>query len=67
LYRKYGVRECWLVDLDGSGVMVMDFTGAMPVQRESIGPDPIISTVLPDLQITVYDVFVEKRPSPRYP
>src|SRR4029453_9078561 len=31
LYRKYGVRECWLVDLDGSGVMVMDFTGAMPV------------------------------------
>jgi hypothetical protein len=33
----------------------------MPMPRESIGPDPIVSTVLPDLQLTVYDLFIEKR------
>jgi Uma2 family endonuclease len=65
LYRQYGVRECWLVDLYGNAVMVMDYTGAIPMQRESIGPDPILSTVLPDLQLTVHDIFLEKR-RPRY-
>src|SRR5262245_27648731 len=50
LYRRYGVRECWLVDLSGIAVIVIDHTGATPMQRESIGPDPIVSTVLPELQ-----------------
>jgi Uma2 family endonuclease len=60
-YRQYGVREYWLVDLYGNSVTVMDFTGAMPLQREAIGPDSVVSSVLPDLQITVYDIFLEKR------
>ena len=61
-YRQYGVREYWLVDLYGSSVTVMDFTGAIPVRHETIGPDPIVSSVLPDLRITVYEIFFEKRP-----
>ena len=56
-YRQYGVRECWLVDLYGDGVTVVDFTGASPVARVAKGVDSIRSTVLPDLELSAFGVF----------
>jgi Uma2 family endonuclease len=57
-YRQYGVRECWLVDLYGNSVTVMDFTNATPIERVVKGPDAIQSSVLPDLQLTTYGIFL---------
>lgn len=56
-YRQYGVRECWLVDLYGDSVTVVDFTGASPVARVAKGVDSIRSTVLPDLELSAFGVF----------
>jgi len=57
-YRQYGVRECWLVDLYGNSVTVIDFTGATPIERVAKGPDAIKSSVLPDLQLTAFGIFL---------
>jgi Uma2 family endonuclease len=57
-YRQYGVRECWLVDLYGNSVTVMDFTGATPVERIARGPDSITSLVLPQLRLTAFGIFL---------
>jgi len=57
-YRQYGVRECWLVDLYGNSVTVMDFTNATPIERVVKDPDAIQSSVLPDLQLTTYGIFL---------
>lgn len=54
-YRQYGVRECWLVDLDS--VSVFDFTGTEPEARIAQGFDPIRSTVLPDFTASVLSLF----------
>jgi Uma2 family endonuclease len=56
-YRQYGVRECWLVDLYGDSVTVVDFTGASPVTHEAKGVESIRSTVLPELELTAFGVF----------
>lgn len=56
-YRQYGVRECWLVDLYGDCVTVIDFTGPSPVTRFAKGVDLIQSTVLPDLELSAFGVF----------
>lgn len=56
-YRQYGVRECWLVDLHGERVTIVDFTGASPVQRVAKGVDTARSTVLPELEVSGYRVF----------
>ena len=56
-YRQYGVRECWLVDLHHEQVTVMDFTGAMPVERVVKGITALRSSVLPDLQTSGFGVF----------
>ncbi len=56
-YRQYGVRECWLVDLYGDSVTVVDFTGASPETRVARGVDSIRSTVLPDLELSAFGVF----------
>ena len=57
-YRQYAVRECWLVDLYGNSVTVMDFTGGTPIERVAKGPDAIKSSVLPDLQLTAFGIFL---------
>lgn len=57
-YRQYGVRECWLVDLYDGSVTVMDFTGATPRERYAKGPGSIQSSVLPDLRLTAFGVFL---------
>jgi Uma2 family endonuclease len=56
-YRQYGVRECWLVDLHQERVTIVDFTGALPVERVARGVDAIRSSVLPALQLTASAVF----------
>ena len=56
-YRQYGVRECWLVNLDEDSVTVVDFTGSMPVSRLAKGVDSIRSTVLPTLDLSAFGLF----------
>jgi len=58
-YRQYGVRECWLVDLYGDSVTVVDFSGAIPVTRLAHGPEKIVSSVLPDLELSAYGLFLD--------
>ena len=57
-YRQYGVRECWLVDLPKGAVVVNDFTGAFPVERISMNVESIQSSVLPDLRLNAYGIFL---------
>ena len=56
-YRRYGVRECWLVDPFAETVAVFDFAGPSPVIREAHGTTAIMSTVLPDLEASGFGVF----------
>ena len=56
-YRQYGVRECWLVDLYGDSVTVVDFTGPAVATRLAYGVDTIVSTVFPDLELSAFGVF----------
>ena len=57
LYRQYGVRECWLVDLHQEAVTIVDFTGSLPETRVFKGTDAIRSSVLPELAATGFSVF----------
>jgi len=57
-YRQYGVRECWLVDVRQELLTVVDFTGALPVERTAGGAEAILSSVLPGLEVTAAAVFV---------
>ena len=56
-YRQYGVRECWLVDLDLEQVTVVDFTGPFPAYRIARGTDAIRSSVLPALEAPALSLF----------
>lgn len=56
-YRQYGVRECWLVDVDADGLVVVDFTGPFPEERGAHGREPIRSKVLPDLISPAFALF----------
>ena len=56
-YRQYGVRECWLIDLYGNTVTVVDFSGPSPVTRAAVGAESIRSTVLPDLGLSAFGLF----------
>jgi Uma2 family endonuclease len=56
-YRQYGVRECWLVDLYHEQVTIVDFTGAMPIERYAKGVDSIRSSVLPGLESSAFGIF----------
>ena len=57
-YRQYGVRECWLVDLPQVAVIVNDFTGAFPAERVYRNLGTIQSSVLPDLRLTAFGIFL---------
>jgi len=56
-YRKYGVRECWLVDVRYHRVEVIELQSTTPA-RLFWGPQRLRSTVLPDWDIPVEQVFV---------
>jgi Uma2 family endonuclease len=55
-YRKYGVRECWLVDLSRWTVEVhhLQIVGAPVLSAEDA---MIRSSVLPRLRLNVRDLF----------
>ena len=53
-YARYGVRECWVVYLDGPRVEVLTFAdGAVSGRRDLASGDPMASDVLPTLTTTV--------------
>jgi Uma2 family endonuclease len=56
-YERYGVRECWLVDLYRDEVTVVDFTGSARQRRVARGVATIQSTVFPDLYTSAFGVF----------
>ncbi len=57
-YRKYGVRECWLLDPDGRTLTVIDFAPDVRRRRRICRAGAAIdSRVLPDLGVTVEQIF----------
>lgn len=56
-YRRYGVRECWLVDAFAEQVVVVDFAGPEPVRRVAGGADTIRSGVFADLNLSAGRLF----------
>lgn len=53
-YGRYGVRECWLVDLIKERVVVMDLAADPPVERIAGGAQCVRSSVLPDLIVPAF-------------
>jgi Uma2 family endonuclease len=56
-YRKYGVRECWLVDARTHRVEVIELQSTTPA-RLFWRPQRLRSTVLPDWDLPVEQIFV---------
>jgi Uma2 family endonuclease len=56
-YRQYGVSECWLVDPAREAVVVVDFTGADPIERIAHGTGLVRSSVLPALHMSASALF----------
>jgi len=57
-FARYGVRECWLVDLPKRQICVLTFEKQGVAARTLVaGAQPIPSTVLPGLSLTPADVF----------
>jgi Uma2 family endonuclease len=57
-FARYGVRECWLVDLPKRAIVVLNFEGGATTSRSLVsGPNAIPSEVLPDLSLTAGTVF----------
>jgi Uma2 family endonuclease len=57
-FARYGVRECWLVDLSRRQVVVLAFGDGRVVGRTAFDTDrPIQSGVLPGLSLRPADVF----------
>lgn len=56
-YRRYGVRECWLVDPRPRTIAVVNLTGARVSRRVFRGDRPVGSAVLPQFQDTAAAFF----------
>lgn len=56
-YRKYGVRECWLVDPDRKRIEVINPTTPVMRRRVYAGNTPIRSRVLDPIEISADRVF----------
>lgn len=57
-FAKYGVRECWLVDLKRREVVLLSFVNGLVAERALlIGHQRIASAVLPGLQLTPADLL----------
>lgn len=57
-FARYGVRECWLIDLPRRQVAVLTFNKGRLAERGLFGgDDKIASAVLPDLHLSAADVF----------
>jgi Uma2 family endonuclease len=56
-FARYGVRECWLVHLEGSRIEVIAFRGGAIVSTMVRRNEAVRSSVLPDLYLTPADVM----------
>lgn len=57
-FARYGVRECWLIDLRRRAVVVLAFAAGRTLGREmATGEARIPSAVLPELGLTPADIF----------
>jgi Uma2 family endonuclease len=57
-FARYGVRECWLVDLPRRQIAVLAFAGNRIASRTlSAGGEPVQSAVLTGLRYTPADLF----------
>ena len=57
-FARYGVRECWLVDLPQRQFAVLAFEyGRVAGRRLFTDVEPIVSAVLPGLQLRPFDIF----------
>ena len=57
-YRQYGVREYWLIDPQHEQVLVVDFSGATPLESIAGSQDLVRSTLFPTLQLRPAALFV---------
>jgi Uma2 family endonuclease len=57
IYALNGVDEYWLVDTDAHEVMVLCRDGKALVTKASVRSGRISSRVLPDLELSIEDVF----------
>lgn len=55
-YRRYGVREAWLVDPEARRIEVVDLAGAGGT-RPAAGEEPLRSDVLPEIELTPDHLF----------
>ena len=58
-YRRYGVRECWLVDLFARHIEVLDLGSDEGASRTFEGREIVRSGVLPRLRLRPADLFDE--------
>ena len=57
-FARYGVKECWLIDLPRRQVAVLTFAAGRIAGRGLFtGIDPIVSAMLPPLRLTPSDLF----------
>ena len=57
-FARYGVKECWLIDLARRQVAVLAFEDAKVRDRGLfVDVDAIASSVLPGLRLTPFDLF----------
>ena len=56
-YQRYGVRECWLIDLVSRTVEVLDLTVPIRISRTFENQERVCSAVLPRLRLRPADVF----------
>ena len=54
-YKRYGVRECWLVDPKEERVEVVDLQN--DVRKSFSGKTPIVSRVLPEFAVAAERCF----------
>lgn len=57
-YRRYGVRECWLVDTLAATIEVVDLTEPSCPRCLFEGQSAVESRVLPRLRVSPADVFI---------
>lgn len=57
-FARYGVKECWLVDLSRKELVVLTFGDRLVTGRALVaGRQPIPSTILPDLPFSLAGLF----------
>lgn len=57
-FGRYGVRECWLVSLEGSQIEVIAFRGGATVSTLVRRHEAVRSSVLPELYLMPADVLL---------